>query len=120
MRQADPYQAATWRIMLLSAFRSEPLIAELRNSGISLQPENFVVATDSGVVMLGFLKAGFDISLLPSAMCEREQGLERILPDTPPREFPIWLVTHRELKKSRRIRIVFDQLVGGLAATARV
>jgi hypothetical protein len=27
---------------------------------------------------------------------------------------PMWLVTHRELRTSRRIRVVFDLLVEGL------
>jgi hypothetical protein len=29
--------------------------------------------------------------------------------------FPIWLVTHRELRTSRRIRVVFEALAEGLA-----
>jgi hypothetical protein len=28
----------------------------------------------------------------------------------PPIRFPIWLVTHRELRTARRIRVVFDAL----------
>jgi hypothetical protein len=28
--------------------------------------------------------------------------------------FPIWLVTHRELRTSRRIRVVFEALASGV------
>jgi hypothetical protein len=28
--------------------------------------------------------------------------------------FPIWLVSHRELRTSRRIRVVFEALAAGL------
>ena len=39
----------------------------------------------------------------------------RVLDDVPPVLFPIWLVTHRELRTSRRIRLVFETLAQGLA-----
>ena len=38
----------------------------------------------------------------------------RVLDDLPPVRFPIWLVTHRELRTSRRIRLVFDVLAEAL------
>ena len=42
-------------------------------------------------------------------------GIIRVLDDVPPLRFPIWLVTHRELRTSRRIRVVFEALAQGLA-----
>jgi hypothetical protein len=33
-----------------------------------------------------------------------------------PLMFPIWLVSHRELTTSRRVRTVFDMLADGLSA----
>jgi DNA-binding transcriptional LysR family regulator len=42
-------------------------------------------------------------------------GMVRVLDDLPPVRFPIWLVTHRELRTSKRIRMVFDALAQGLA-----
>ncbi|MEO1797888.1 MAG: LysR substrate-binding domain-containing protein, partial [Pseudomonadota bacterium] len=64
------------------------------------------------------LKAGFGISMLPEVLCDTEEGVEKVLPDLPPLQFPIWLVTHRELQTSPRIRIVFDQLARGLKEAA--
>lgn len=43
-------------------------------------------------------------------------GIVRVLDDVPPVHFPIWLVSHRELRTSRRIRVVFEALAQGLAA----
>jgi DNA-binding transcriptional LysR family regulator len=40
----------------------------------------------------------------------------RVLDDVPPVVFPIWLVTHRELRTARRIRLVFDMLADALSA----
>jgi DNA-binding transcriptional LysR family regulator len=42
-------------------------------------------------------------------------GIVRVLDKVPQVRFPVWLVTHRELRTSRRIRVVFDALAKGLA-----
>ncbi|WP_299951657.1 hypothetical protein [uncultured Ruegeria sp.] len=55
----------------------------------------------------------------PETLGEAEPGIEKVLPDFPSLEFPIWLVTHRELQTSRRIRIVFDLLARGLSDVAK-
>jgi hypothetical protein len=39
-----------------------------------------------------------------------------VLDDVPSLRFPFWLVTHRELRTSRPIRVVFEALARGLAA----
>jgi DNA-binding transcriptional LysR family regulator len=41
-------------------------------------------------------------------------NLERILPDELQVTFPVWLVTHREIHTSPRIRLVYDLLAEGL------
>ena len=41
--------------------------------------------------------------------------MRRVLPDFAPLMFPIWLVAHRELNTSRRVRVVFDMLAEELA-----
>lgn len=97
----------------------DQLMAPLHNQGIPLRPENFVMTSDSGVVVWELLKAGYGISMLPEALCEAEPDLEKVLPSLPSLEFPIWLVAHRELQTSKRIRIVFDHLVRGLGNAAR-
>ncbi|MEM7596780.1 MAG: LysR family transcriptional regulator [Pseudomonadota bacterium] len=91
----------------------ERLLAPMHNLGIPLRADNFVMQSTNGVVVWELLRAGLGISVLPDAMCDPDPALERVLPDLPPFQFPIWLVTHRELQTSRRIRIVFDTLVRG-------
>jgi len=97
----------------------EMLIMTLNNMGMPIRDENFVMNSDSGMVVWEMLKAGFGVSMLPDVLYEAEPGLERVLPDLPTIDFPIWLVTHRELQTSRKIRVVFDQLARGLADAAR-
>ena len=43
-------------------------------------------------------------------MAALASGIEQVLPDLDPIPVPVWLVTHRELHTSRRIRLVFDLL----------
>jgi DNA-binding transcriptional LysR family regulator len=95
----------------------ERLMAPLQNMGIPVQEENFVMSTDSGVVAWELTKSGFGISMQPEVLGEAEPGIERVFPGLPSPQFPVWLVTHRELQTSRRIRIVFDQLAHGLRET---
>ncbi len=52
--------------------------------------------------------------MLPEFLCEAEPGVEKVYPALPLIEFPVWLVTHRELTTSGRIRMVFDLLAEGL------
>ena len=88
----------------------ERLMAPLQNMGIPIEEENFVMFTDSGVVAWELTKSGFGVSMQPEVLAEAEPGLERVFPGLPSPQFPVWLVTHRELQTSRRIRIVFDHL----------
>ncbi|MDX8352953.1 LysR family transcriptional regulator [Cognatiyoonia sp. IB215182] len=93
----------------------ERLMAPLHNMGIPVHADRFVMSSESGVVAWELVKAGYGVSMQPEVLGDREPGMEKVLPDFPSLEFPIWLVTHRELQTSRRIRIVFDLLARGLA-----
>ncbi len=92
----------------------ERLMAPLQDMGIPVREENFVMSTSNGVVAWELTKSGFGLSMQPEVLGEAEPGSEKVYPGLPSPQFPIWLVTHRELQTSRRIRIVFDQLVQGL------
>lgn len=95
------------------------LIAPLHNHGVPVRAENFVMSSDSNVVEWELVKAGYGISMQPEVLCEAESGIEKVLPNLPSLQFPVWLTTHRELKTNRRIRVVFDTLARGLAEIGR-
>ncbi|MEQ9586773.1 MAG: LysR family transcriptional regulator [Parvibaculaceae bacterium] len=95
------------------------LISLLHSWGIPVRAENFVMSSDSGVVIWELVKAGYGIAMLPEPLGDVEPGIEKVLPGFPPLEFPIWLVTHRELRTSRRIRVVFDTIARGLSEKVR-
>lgn len=96
----------------------ERLLPYLRDRGIPVRAESFAVSSDSGVVVWELTKAGYGLSMQPEVLGDAEPGVEKALPDFPALEFPIWLVTHRELRTNPRIRLVFDRLAQGLAEAA--
>lgn len=82
--------------------------------GLELSADNFKIMANNGAVVWEFVKQGLGISLMPQEFCERQGGVEMVLPEIEGMSFPVWLVTHRELHTSRRIRLVFDMLAEGL------
>lgn len=95
------------------------LIAPLHNLGIPLCAESFVIQPHSSMVTWEMVKAGHGVSMLPEVLGGKEPGVEKVLGDVPSLEFPVWLVTHRELQTSPRIRTVFDFLANQLGEVAR-
>jgi DNA-binding transcriptional LysR family regulator len=61
------------------------------------------------------VKQGLGISIIDTTIGDAEPLVQQVLPDLAPITFPIWLVAHRELYTSRRIRVVFDLLAQELA-----
>lgn len=88
--------------------------AALASRGIEVPAANFRYRTDSGLVMWELIRAGLGIGLMTGDIGNRTPDVERLLPDEPAFTYPFWLVTHRELQSSRRIRIVFDHLADAL------
>ena len=95
----------------------ERLMAPLQNMGIPVREENFVMSSESGVVAWEMTRSGLGISMQPEVLGDRDPATEKVFPSLPSPQFPVWLVTHRELQTSRRIRIVFDQIAHGLRET---
>jgi hypothetical protein len=56
------------------------------------------------------VQQGLGIGAMMDEIARDTPGMVRVLDDVPPVRFPIWLVTHRELRTSRRIRVVFEAL----------
>lgn len=100
----------------LSGSDKTRLIDALAERGIHIQEEDIVLSTASGVVLLEALKNGLGLTMMPETIGDRDENLERVSEQFPSMEFPTWLVTHRELFTSRRIRVVFDMLAEALRA----
>lgn len=90
-------------------------LSYLKGIGLPLTRENFKTTTNSGTVILALMRQGFGLSVLTKQDADLAEGIEQVLPDLDPIPIPIWLVTHRELHTSRRIRLVFDLLADELS-----
>ena len=87
----------------------------LRALGIDLTPKNFPIITDNHLVQWELAKLGLGICIVMDEVGDAEPRVRRVLPDLAPLPVPVWLATHRELRTSRRIRVVFDLLAEELS-----
>ncbi len=97
---------------------SERHLPTFNRLGLSLTVDNFKVTTESGTAILALVQEGLGATVMPRDIAELTPGLERVLPGLDAIPIPIWLVTHRELHTSRRIRLVFDLLAEELSTGA--
>ncbi|MDP2578380.1 LysR family transcriptional regulator [Shimia thalassica] len=90
--------------------RTGGMLKGLNSLGLGLTEANFPLLTESYLVMWELVKQGAAIGILDAHIGDAEPKVRRVLPDLEPLTFPIWLVAHREVTTSRRIRRVFDFL----------
>ncbi|MBQ0920787.1 LysR family transcriptional regulator [Hydrogenophaga aromaticivorans] len=95
--------------------RSGQFLAYLRMHGLPLSEANFSSYSDHSVAHWALVRQGMGIGAMMDEIARDTPGMVRVLDDLPPVRFPIWLVSHRELRTSRRIRVVFEALAQGLA-----
>ncbi len=86
------------------------MLKGLNTLGLGLTEANFPLLTESYLVMWELVRQGAAIGILDAYIGDADPIVERVLPDLEPLVFPIWLVAHRELTTSRRIRMVYDFL----------
>lgn len=89
---------------------AEPMLSVLVERGLPLTEKNFKLACANGTAYLAMVREGLGIGVFQSETADKMPDLVPVLPDIAPILVPVWLVTHRELHTSRRIRLVFDLL----------
>jgi DNA-binding transcriptional LysR family regulator len=96
------------RLDFIGFQKSEFLVSHLNAMGVPVTREHFKLYTASDTAFLKFIEQGLGVSMLTKDIADQRPDLELVLPGLPPFEVPLWLVTHRELHTSRKIRLVFD------------
>ena len=91
------------------------LLDALGERGFPLTLRNFPIITEQHLVLWELVKHGLGIGFMAEDVGDAEPLVERVLPGLDPFPIEIWLVAHRELKTSRRVRTVFDFLVSELS-----
>lgn len=98
----------------IGADRSGNYLAFLQAHGLPVTAANFRCFADNTATHWEMVRHGFGIGAQIEDIANDTAGVVRVLEDVPPVPFPIWLVTHRELRTARCIRIVFDLLCDAL------
>ena len=92
------------------------VVETLGNFGLSVNKEAIVTTTESGTMLMELVGVGLGVSILPDDLARLDDRLTLVCPELGPVPVPTWLVTHRELHTSRRIRLVFDAISDALLA----
>ncbi|MGE4062801.1 MAG: LysR family transcriptional regulator [Rhodospirillaceae bacterium] len=79
-------------------------------------PEKIVHRSSSFVGQLSATLAGIGIGAHDCVLADAEPTLERLMPEHFKHEIEIWLVTHADLRRSARIRAVFDFLSDAISS----
>jgi DNA-binding transcriptional LysR family regulator len=91
----------------------------LRAAGAPLNRDLFGFRADNQLAQLAAVRAGIGIGGVQVGLARRNPDLIEVLEGMFPYELEIWVVMHEDLKSSRRMRLMFDALVEGLAAYVR-
>lgn len=91
------------------------LVKALNGLGLNLTKENFPIVTENYIVHWELVKQGLGIGIMVADIGDAETLVQLALEEFEPIVFPMWLTAHRELKTSRRVRMVFDLLAAELS-----
>jgi DNA-binding transcriptional LysR family regulator len=83
--------------------------------GLSLGPHSFPIVSQSQHVQWALVCRGAGVGIMMVEIGDAEPSVRRALEELPLIPVPMWLVTHREVHTSRRVRVVADFLAEGLA-----
>ncbi|OWU86491.1 LysR family transcriptional regulator [Oceanicola sp. 22II-s10i] len=88
---------------------------QLTQRGIPVTADQITHVTANGLAYWALVQEGLGIGVITDDVAARTPGVEPVLPDIAVVQVPVWLVTHRELHTSRRMRLVFDTLARRLS-----
>ncbi|SMH50772.1 LysR family transcriptional regulator [Maritimibacter sp. HL-12] len=90
------------------------LLRWFNGHGIAVTEASFPLRCASYPAMWAMVKQGLGLGLIDDRLGDADPAVRRAVPGFAPFEFPVWLVAHREIHKSRRLRFVFDFLAEAL------
>lgn len=96
--------------------RSNAYVKGLNKLGLNVTQANIKVMTSNHLLQLELAREGVGIAVFPETVGLNEPDLRRALENFPPLVFPKFLVAHREVNTSRRVRFVFDYLARAMKA----
>jgi len=98
--------------------RDTTFYAALAAAGLRLKRADFTLRTDSDTAYIAAIRAGVGVGMCQVPLAAGPPRLRRLLPKLT-MELPVWVVTHEDLRSSRRVAIVFEHLVTALTRYVR-
>jgi DNA-binding transcriptional LysR family regulator len=96
------------QLSFVGSDRSGLFLSYLQQHGLPLSEANFSCYADHSAAHLSLVCEGMGIGAMMDKIALDTPRIVRVLNEVRSIQFPIWLVTHRELRTSRRIRKVFE------------
>lgn len=93
----------------------DALMKGLNALGLALTKESFPWVTSNQHVQWALVTQGSGIGVMMEEIGDADPRVRRALPELPPFPVPMWLTSHRDVRTSRRVRVVFDMLVAELS-----
>lgn len=84
--------------------------------GFPIEKRNLRLHTGNHLVLWELVKQGLGIGVIIDDAGDAEPSVVRVLPEHPPIPVSMWVVAHREVRTSRRVRLAFDAIVEELGA----
>lgn len=98
------------KIKMIGFDRDFIFAEHLRALGLNIDERNFPLICENSNVVIELVLRSLGIGVMMREVADKIHDLEEVLKMLPDMKFPIWLVTHREMHTSRKIRIVYDIL----------
>ena len=116
-RRGVPRQPADLLIHdLIGGDRNDETLKGFAAGGISATREHFAFRTDDLIVVWEAVRAGLGIGFVSEHQIRTDPAVIPLLPKLKIQPLPVWLVVHKEIRTSKRIRAVYDFLANALPA----
>jgi len=103
---------------LIGFDRETAVVRSLRSLGLNLTRQMFSLRCDADLAQLAALRAGYGLGVCQIGIARRDPELVQVLANEFRFELETWLAMHKDLRGTRRMRLLFDHLAEGLTAYA--
>jgi DNA-binding transcriptional LysR family regulator len=109
----------TWEDLLDHRFvgydRDDRILRGFRQMGYTVTRDFFGTRTDAQTVYWELVRAGCGLGIGQVLIGDRDPLVERVVPDLPLPTLPVWLTAHEAMRRTPRIRAVWERLEQDLA-----
>jgi len=105
----------------LIGFDNETIgVQAARAIGLTLERSQFAYRTDNDLAQLNAIRAGCGIGICQVGLAMRDPNLVRLFADTFAFPLETWITMHEDLRRSPRMRAVFDFLVDAMSDYTKI